>query len=382
VRRKLTPRLRRARSLIAYWQNDRLFFLNFARRSTASARPQACEILDFFTRWRTQDEAISRFPEYSKRSVRSAVAQLKNHGLLLTEGSADAVRDEKITRDWKAWLPEGGFHFATKNAAYVRTQTRDRWLKSILPKTPAPNPFKALTGTEKIRLSLLAPSDSEFIHVLKARRTYREFSTRPLPVEVLSQLLSLVWGVTGYVHSPIFGKLPLKTSPSGGSRHPGEVYVAALRVRGLRSGLYHYHPARHQLELIQNGVSRSRVWRYCAHQDYVKDAAALFIMTAMFKRTMWKYNHARAYRVVLLDAGHLCQTFYLVATWLGLAPFSTAALDDTLIENDLKIDGISESVLYVAGVGLHQTPNKAESRIASTRSYVKSRKLSRSGSDL
>ena len=63
---------------------------------------------------------------------------------------------------------------------------------------------------------------------------------------------------------------------------------------------------------------------------------------------MWKYHHARAYQVVLLNAGHLCQTFCLVATWLGLAPFCTAALKDTLIEKDLGIDGIRESVLYVA----------------------------------
>ena len=55
--------------------------------------------------------------------------------------------------------------------------------------------------------------------------------------------------------------------------------------------------------------------------------------------------------VVLLDAGHLCQTFCLVATWLGLAPFCTAALKDTVIETDLGIDGIGESILYIAGVG-------------------------------
>ena len=42
---------------------------------------------------------------------------------------------------------------------------------------------------------------------------------------------------------------------------------------------------------------------------------------------------AGAYRVVLFDGGHLCQTFCLVATWLGLAPFCTAALKDTLIDD-------------------------------------------------
>jgi len=74
-------------------------------------------------------------------------------------------------------------------------------------------------------------------------------------------------------------------------------------------------------------------------------------MTAVFGRPQWKYQSPRAYRAVLIDAGHLCQTFCLVATWLGLAPFCSMALADSRIEGDIGIDGISESVLYAAGVG-------------------------------
>ena len=51
-------------------------------------------------------------------------------------------------------------------------------------------------------------------------------------------------------------------------------------------------------------------------------------------------------------AGHLAQTFCLVATWLGLAPFTTAAIVDTDIERTLGIDGVEETILYVAGVGM------------------------------
>jgi len=133
----------------------------------------------------------------------------------------------------------------------------------------------------------------------------------------------------------------------------------ALRVKGLKAGLYHYQPATHQLETISTNTSPNKAWLYCARQHFVKNAAALFLMTAVFERTMWKYQHVRAYRVVLLDAGHLCQTFCLAATWLGLAPFCTAALKDTLIERELGIDGIRESVLYVAGVGLPATSLRA-----------------------
>jgi SagB-type dehydrogenase family enzyme len=240
---------------------------------------------------------------------------------------------------------------------------RSNWslerLKAVLPKTPPPKTLKTVKEAAKVSLPRRVFPDSEFVRVLMARKTHRRFSKQKLPLETVSQLLSLVWGVRGYLHAPPFGKLLLKTSPSAGARHPGEVYVMALRVDGLRPGLYHYHPTYHRLEMIRAKATREKAWLYCARQRFIKNAGALFLMTAVFRRTMWKYHFPRAYRVVLLDAGHLCQTFCLVATWLGLAPFCTAALKDTLIEKDLGIDGIRESILYVAGVGLPPTPAPA-----------------------
>jgi SagB-type dehydrogenase family enzyme len=344
--------LRRATSLFVYWKDSRLFFYDFARRLTVSGRPIACEVLDFFSEWRTPEEAVTRFAEYSRRSVCSTLCQLVKHGLLLRKNSPEALQDSKIAKEWAAWLPQGSFHFSTKDVPYIGDNWSSKRLKIILPESPPPKIFKVVKRAKKTVLPARAFPDSEFIRVLMTRRTHRRFSKQEVTLEAVSQLLSLVWGVTGYLHLPIFGKLLLKTSPSGGARHPGEVYLMALRVKGLNAGLYHYHPAHHRLETISTNATRDKASRYCAYQRYVGDAAALFIMTAVFPRTMWKYGHARAYRVVLLDAGHLCQTFCLVATWLGLAPFCTAALKDTLIEEDLGVDGINESVLYVAGVGI------------------------------
>jgi SagB-type dehydrogenase family enzyme len=344
--------LRRARSLLAYWRDGQLFFDNFARRLTVSGRPITCEVLDFFSDWRTSKEALVHFSCYTEQSVRSALSQLIKQGLLLVKDSQEAAQDSRISSEWSAWLPEGGFHFSTKDVHFIRDNLSfDQW-KAILPKTPPPKIFKSVKGRKRRLPPLPNLADSEFIRVLKARKTHRQFSKQDVTLEAVSQLLSLVWGVTGYSYSSLFGRSLQKTSPSGGARHPGEVYLMALRVKGLRPGLYHYHPAHHHLKRIGMNATRGRAWLYCARQDYVRDAAALFIMTAIFRRTMWKYHLARAYRVVLLDAGHLCQTFCLVATWLGLAPFCTAALKDTLIEEDLGIDGIRESVLYVAGIGL------------------------------
>lgn len=90
----------------------------------------------------------------------------------------------------------------------------------------------------------------------------------------------------------------------------------------------------------------------CAYQAWVRDAAAVFFMTAVVGRNMWKYDHARAYRVLQLETGHLGQTFRLVCTRLGLAPFTTAASLDDEIEQELGLDGVSETPTYVAAVGI------------------------------
>lgn len=115
-------------------------------------------------------------------------------------------------------------------------------------------------------------------------------------------------------------------------------------------GLYHYVSDEHRLESIKKGAS-SKTARYVPGQWWYDPAAALFLMTAVFARTQWRYPFARAYRSVLLEAGHACQTFCLIATWLGLAPFCTGRFADAVVERDLHIDGITESFVYGAGVG-------------------------------
>ena len=53
----------------------------------------------------------------------------------------------------------------------------------------------------------------------------------------------------------------------------------------------------------------------------------------------------------VLDAATLYPAPLLAATWLGLAPFCSMALADSRIERDLGVDGVTESVVYAAGVG-------------------------------
>lgn len=348
--RDARARCRRARATLVYWKDGALVLENYATRTSITADPIAVRLLDFFERWQHPEALQRAFPEYSAQSLTRGVGQLLKHTMLVREGSAQAAADAEIARVWRDWLPEGSLHFATKNAPYIDLRLDQAERRKMLPSRPQPPFFKVYPGAESIELPR-SSRGGEFESVLLARKTHRSFARGKIALADVATLLWLVWGVQGRIDSPLFGRLAHKTSPSGGARHPGEVYLMAQKIDGLAQGIYHYDPVRHRLAAVRQGAVRGKARRYCVRQAHASEAAALFLMTAVFPRTMWKYHAARAYRVVLLDAGHLCQTFCLVATWLGLAPFSTAALDDTSIEKDLAIDGISESVLYVAGVG-------------------------------
>jgi SagB-type dehydrogenase family enzyme len=129
------------------------------------------------------------------------------------------------------------------------------------------------------------------------------------------------------------------------------VYFVARRVQSLPQGVYHYAAADHALERIAHAGPLPSFETFLPTQWWYDDAAAVVFLTAVFERTQWRYSGPRAYRAVLLEAGHVCQTFCLTATWLGLAPFCSMALADDAIERTLGIDGVSEAVLYAAGVG-------------------------------
>jgi SagB-type dehydrogenase family enzyme len=346
-------RWRRITSVFCYWTAGEFVVENYRTGVSLSANPVTARVLHVFDEWCTLEEAHQKLPEYNIRSVGRTVQQLTREGLLVREGSRQAADDQRFAEGWSYWLPHAAIlHFGTKDAPYSASQRLiDKQMRSYLEESPPPAFFKP---AKKNAVSLPEGnlSDSEFTSALLQRRTHREFSPGKLELKDLSILLSYTWGVTGSLASPLLGLLPRKTSPSAGARHPCEVYILARRVKTLAPGIYHYAPNTHALEQVSAGVSPGRASQYCAGQKWVERAAALFLISAVFHRSMWKYRFPRAYRTVLLDAGHLCQTFCLVATHLRLAPFCTMALKDSMIEADLGIDGINESILYVAGVGL------------------------------
>jgi SagB-type dehydrogenase family enzyme len=349
---------RRSPYLVCYWLGRQLVFENYATRTRVTAAPLTFEVLDFFDRWRPVGSLALHLPSFSHVSLAHAVANLIRVRLL---DRSRAPRDSKVEAlaTWQAWSPAASFFHQSTKDSHVPIEPEDsvRALRRRALEKPMPPPVKRYPKSRQIILPTPAKI-GEFPRALLDRRTWRQFSRRALELEKLATVLGLTFGVQSWIDLRGMGRVALKTSPSGGSRHPIEAYVLALRVQGLDRGLYHYNAGNHRLELLHKGANSARASRYLNGQWWFGRAAAVVLMTAVFARTQWKYPASRAYRVVLIDAGHVCQTFCLVATWLGLAPFSSMALADTTIEKDLGIDGVTESIIYAAGVG--QRPKETD----------------------
>lgn len=272
--------------------------------------------------------------------------------LLDLAGRGRLVRgeDEEIRRRdslLNAWEP---------SAALLHRKTRWRDVAVRQPGEAEPPgdvpPALHTTGGARVELPLLEPEGGLW-DALATRRTARAFGSEPLTVAELSVLLRSVFGVHG--HAPIVAGVPSvhKTSPSGGSLHPIEAYPLAAGVAGVEAGLYHYDAGAHALELVAPVADPpALIEELTAGQAWFREAALVVVIAARFERSFWKYErHDKAYPAILLDAGHLSQTFYLACTELGLGAFVTAAVNGANAEERLGLDPWREGVIAVLGCG-------------------------------
>jgi SagB-type dehydrogenase family enzyme len=362
-----------------YWHSGALLIEDYLRpRSSDTEQPNALEIdalavevLEHFDDWTDVETVVTSLAEYDVASVRQAVTLLAEIGLLHAPDNSE--RETRLEQEWRHWSEEARyFHFATKDAVYIGLDDdleHDHQAELRAEDGPPPPIFKVCDDLPRVWLPrAFRRLDQPFADVLTQRRTHREFTSEPVDLRSLSTVLFYSFAPMHFIDAGDLGTLFMRTSPSAGARQELECYVAALNVQGLDPGLYHYSARDHALELVAGGVSRSSVARLCFEQPMCTDAAFVCFVTAVVGRTMYKYRHPRSYRLLLLNAGHLAQTFVLSCTALGLGPFQTAAFRDSEVEQALGTDGFDEVALYVMGAG---RPSISIDSLPESRSYAR-----------
>lgn len=295
----------------------------------------------------------------------SRVADLIERGLLLRDDDAELRgRDERLTAG--AWHPAAAvYHFSTRvrgadlqlpDEAEIAAKSEEAVAQFVARHGPPPGHFHSVHRPRELTNLPLVPKEGGLYDALDKRGTSRSFEPRrPLSLEHLAILLYEVFGCRAY--APIHPQVTTirKSSPSAGGLHPIEAYPLVRNVDGVASGLYHYGVRNHVLELIaplEQHEAEAVIAEAAAGQRWLGSAAAVVLLTVRFARNFWKYRRSpTAYATLLMDAGHLSQTFYLVCAELGLGAFLTNVVDSAAIEERLEIDGRVESPLAVLGCG-------------------------------
>jgi putative peptide maturation dehydrogenase len=219
-----------------------------------------------------------------------------------------------------------------------------------------PPPFHSLGGRRTVHELPVVGRREGLYDALASRKTTRGFDRgAAMTAEELATVLYYVYGCHGLAPMAGGSLMIKRTSPSGGGLHPIEVYPLVAGVDGIGPGLYHYNVRDHSLELV-HALSQAEIGptanEFVCGQAYFAAAHVLFVMTARFYRSFWKYRrNQKAYATLLMDAAHLSQTLYLVAADMRLGAFVTAAVNGANIEERLGIDGWTEGVLAVSGCG-------------------------------
>lgn len=184
---------------------------------------------------------------------------------------------------------------------------------------------------------------------LQQRSSRREFQLAPIKLEVLGRLLFASYGVSEkfVVDDQLIAH---RSSPSAGGRCPLELYVVAQQIDGLEDGIYHYDSWSHQFEELRLGSFNDALSGMLFGQLHLSKANLIVCITAVFERTTWKYAE-RGYRYVLLEAGHVCQTLYLVADALGLAAVAVGGFVDHEVNHLLCLPNGEEDAIYLCCIG-------------------------------
>jgi SagB-type dehydrogenase family enzyme len=181
--------------------------------------------------------------------------------------------------------------------------------------------------------------------VLRMRKSIRSFTSKPLAIIDLAFLL---WSSTGIQR--IEQQYEFRTAPSAGALYPIETYIMANNVEGLKGGIYHYNIKNHSLEEINLGNFGNELAQAALAQEMCAEAPVVFIWTAIFRRSKWKYSQ-RAYRYIYLDAGHIAQNLALSATSIGCGSCEVGAFFDDEVNSMIEIDGKEESTICLCAIG-------------------------------
>lgn len=194
-------------------------------------------------------------------------------------------------------------------------------------------------------LKLVAPVISEGLTVKEAimkRHTSREFSSQPLSLKLLSEVM---WALYGVNRKGTDGR----TTPAAWGIYPLEVYAMTAE------GTYLYDPEEHKLNPVAAGDMRAM----SGLQEFAGQAALDIVIFAdrdkmrLDDPSLQQLMDSNLVRLVSLDAGAAAENLYLYAASAGLNVVERVYVDDAALHKALHLP---ESRMFVVALTVGYPP--------------------------
>ncbi|MBI2032488.1 MAG: SagB/ThcOx family dehydrogenase [Candidatus Levybacteria bacterium] len=321
-------------------------------------------VLNCCFKFRTIPEIIKYIHNQLKLSneiARTIVSQLIDLNLLVDSKS----KSYKVEKKAKLWIKYGWedaldyfvsikdypfLDYGSSEAAYVDNTLMEKYIKN----DPVPPIYKKYKGAKQVKLMSNDKSlEKTNIGILLEDKVFDiSRGNLDLTKRQISNILFYSFGEMGIVEYPLQGKFLVKTNPSGGARHPTEVYFISLDSE-IKKGIYHYSVKNNSLEDMKINFSdeklREIIFELKTGPNF--PVKAVLIVSAIFPRSMWRYRESRSYRVILHDLGHIFENLKIIAKAANVNAYFGHGFKDEELEKLLKIDNSKEAVFKFIAIG-------------------------------
>lgn len=326
-------------SLVFFIGEGVLTGYNFLTRDIFECEPELVALLAGRAGWQSDD------------APGDEIAAMLDLGALTARGTPEEAREDAFLKSWEWGIPLALSHFSLHGRRYLTAEESTAKQIARAGEKASP-PLFMRNGHCAAEIALPRDcADEPLIRLMAARRTVRQAKPAPVSLEALSEMLYAGMAITGFTRNRV-AELPLTMTPSGGARNPYEAYVIARAVSGLAPGIYHYSALDHTLGLVSGNLPSSFA-ALAGGQEWVETMPCLVVLCAFMERTMWKYDDPNAYRVIMIEAGHIGQNLMLAGTRHGYTVCPTAALTHDALFDLLRLENpITQCAVYALAVGV------------------------------
>lgn len=308
-------------------------------------------ILDTLDQKFTKADFIKKYNRYfSKEELQDLLAFLELNKVISKKKQYSF--DEKLWGDYN-WQEAFLYHFSTRDFPFLDASKEeyfgkdDERMREYKTKGRVPSIYLQVENIyQSIPLRNVLKSDNNPSQIIKELNKDNDTKQK------LFFIFNFCFGERDKKKFNTQGYFLRKVIPSGGARHPTEIFYISFDEKLLEKGVYHYNVKKNTLDFYKRGnfYSKTRAATFDLFDKFTTKPKGLFVFVSQVERAMWRYRDDRSFRAVLIDVGIAMMMFRKVSRLLGFEMYSYQKFKDTEMVKILGLERLKQVPFYVSTI--------------------------------